>query len=180
MDWEKAMAASRSKLAAIKVGKKRFVFFMLRSELQPCAKLHLAVFVTSFRHRAKTAIIGPNVRECKALVIRDVEHLGADLQLGPLLEVEFLRERHVQVADPVAAEIREMPRSIAGDIIAGILEASLIQIRSSGPGSLMEADTGPELRADHVGPLIAISQTAAIGFDDRHRLSRLQSDEAFQ
>ena len=55
-----------------------------------------------------------------------------------------------------------MPRSIAGDVIAGILETSLIQIRSSGPGCLMEADTGPELRADYVRTLIAVGQTAAI------------------
>ena len=59
---------------------------MLRSELQPCAELHAAEVVSGFSHRAKAASVGANVRKCKSLVIRYVEHLGADLQLGPLLE----------------------------------------------------------------------------------------------
>src|SRR5215831_9148413 len=103
------MAASRSRLAAMMVTKKRVDCFMRSSELHARPELHAAEVVSGFSYRAKASSPEGNVWKCEPLVIGYVEHLGANLQLGPLTDLEFLRERHVQIANSVAAQIREMP-----------------------------------------------------------------------
>src|SRR5262245_52935068 len=73
-----------------------------------------------------------------------------------------------------------MSRAIARDVIAGIRETSLIQIRRPGLCRLMEVDASPELRAGHVGTLITISQPPAVPHNNRDWLARLHRDEALQ
>src|SRR6185503_19610181 len=108
------------------------------------------------------------------------EHLGADLQSGPLADLEFLGQRHVQIADSIATQIREMPRSIARDVITGILETSVIEIGSPRPRRLMETDAGRKLRADHIRTLIAVDQSPSVSHNNRDWLARLQREEALQ
>src|SRR5215475_5979345 len=73
-----------------------------------------------------------------------------------------------------------MSRAIARDVIAGIRETSLIQIRVPGPCRLMEIDAGPELGAGYVRTLITIGHPPAVNHNDRDWLSRLHGDEALE
>src|SRR5258707_15456001 len=141
MDCERAMAASKNRLAAIKVGKKRFALFMLRSELQPCAELHLAIVVGGLVHEAKAAVARPHVRKLEALVIGHVEHFCTDLKLCTLANLELLGKGHVQVLDSLAAQIGEVARRVPGDVVARIGEARLIEVRLFSSCGFAEADS---------------------------------------
>src|SRR5215470_15938976 len=180
MDCERTTAASRSRLAANGRTKKRVVFFIRDSELQPCAELHAAKIAAGLGNLAKTVSPEINVGECEPLVIGHVEHFGANLQLSPFFDFEFLHQRCIEIANAVAAQIREMPGTIAGNVVARIFQTSVVQVRCPGPRGLMNADASPELRAGHVGTLIAIGYTSAVNHHNRDWLSRLQGDEAFQ
>src|SRR5215468_3853298 len=125
MDCERTMAASKSRPAAKRM-KRRFGFFMRCSELHPRSELHAPEIVSGGIDYPEASISRTIVGKCKSLVIGDIEHLGANLQLGTFADLEFLRERHVQISNSVAAQIREMPRSIPRDIVSGVRETILV------------------------------------------------------
>src|SRR5258708_30496954 len=127
------------------------------SELDPCSKLHPAEVICSGKHAAETAIAGPNIRKREALAIRHIESLGLDLYLNVFANVELLGERHVEIADSVSPQIREVSRRISRDVVPGVGKAVLIQVRLLGSGRLLVAQAGPKLGTDHLRPLVAVS-----------------------
>ena len=103
----------------------------LRLELEPRPKLHSAVIVGGGCDRAESAISGSNIREGKALMIEGVEHFGAHLEDLALADLELLGKRSIEVADAVASQVGEVPGRIAGNVVAGIGETVLIQVREA-------------------------------------------------
>ena len=61
-------------------------------ELEACSELHPAVVISGRGNGTKAAVSRSHVRKRKALVIGHVEHLGANLQLCPLVNLEFFLE----------------------------------------------------------------------------------------
>jgi hypothetical protein len=101
----------------------------LKLETRP--KLHSAKIVGSGGYGSKSSISGPEIRETKALVIEAIKHLRAYLEYLTFADLELLGEGRVQIGYAIASQVREMTRRIAGNVVTGISEAALIQVRSS-------------------------------------------------
>ncbi len=72
-------------------------------KLKACAKLHPAVVVGCLRHVPEAAILEAGIWKRESLVIGDVEHLGANLQVFAFADLELFRERHIDITNPIAA-----------------------------------------------------------------------------
>lgn len=103
----------------------------LRLELEPRPKLHSTEIVGGGSNVAKSAVSRPDIREGKALMIEGIEHFGAHLEYLALADLELLGKRSIHVADAVASQVGEVPGRIAGNVVAGIGETVLIQVREA-------------------------------------------------
>lgn len=73
-------------------------------ELKPGSELHSAVVVYSLGYCSEASITGGDVGKRKALMVSHVEHFGSNLELHVFLNFKFFGQRHVDVADTVAAD----------------------------------------------------------------------------
>ena len=64
-------------------------------------------------------------------MIEGIERFGAHLEDLSFADLEFFGQRKIQVADTVATQVGEVPRSIAGNVVAGIGKTILIQVREA-------------------------------------------------
>ena len=96
-------------------------------KLKARSKLHSAEVVSGGSYGTETAVLRTNIGKGETLVIRRIEHLCTYLELLVLSDLEFLGEREIHVADSVTPQVGEVPRGIAGDIVARIRKAVLIQ-----------------------------------------------------
>src|SRR3984885_4788171 len=114
--------------------------------------------------------------------VREVEELAAKLELHLFADREFLGEREIDVVDAVGAKIGEVARRIPGGLGTGSGEARGVEERGIAGAveeirsGLMVADTGGNLRADHIGTLVAVGESR-LRHGDGERLAALESDD---
>ena len=83
---------SKLKPFAAKIAKRERKDRKENLELEACSELHPAIVVGGGSHSPETAVSRSHIRKRKTLVISHVEHLGANLQLCPLVNLEFFLE----------------------------------------------------------------------------------------
>ena len=83
---------SKLKPFAAKIAKRERKDRKENLELEACSELHPAIVISGRGNGTKAAVSRSHIRKRKALVISHVEHLGANLQLCPLVNLEFFLE----------------------------------------------------------------------------------------
>src|SRR5579859_6092058 len=126
---------------------------------------------------AKLRAAKVGVRNIEARRIGEIEELTAHLQLHALANAELFAERKIGIVDAVAAEIREIARSVARNLVARKRETACIENGIAGGGSLMVAEAGRKLRANEVRALVAVGEKRRISVhDDRNGRTSLERE----
>src|SRR5438128_2630547 len=91
---------------------------ILVHQLQP--ELNNAGQVALRVHRAELRIAERGVRRREARTVRDVEHLGTELKIEPVLELGILGECHIDLRRSVASATVEGARRSAERVRSGV------------------------------------------------------------
>ena len=91
-------------------------------------------------------------------MIEGIEHFCPHLEQLGLADFEFFGERRIQVSDAIATQSGEVAGRVAGNIVAGIAKAILINDAPSCDSGVAIAQACGKFRTGHVRPLIAVYQ----------------------
>src|SRR4051794_447887 len=95
-------------------------------------------------------------------MIECIKHFSAHLKDLALADRKLLGKRSVQVADTLKAQVGEVARCIAGNIVAGVAKTILINHGPARLSGFVITQAGRKLRADHVWSLVAVNQQARV------------------
>src|SRR5262249_55437571 len=112
-------------------------------------------------------------------MIECIKHFGADLEKFALPDLEFLRERRIQVVDPVSSQVGEVPGRVARNIVTRIAKTILLYDTSSRHSLVSVTQSSGKLGASYIRPLIAISEEPSAVVNSQ-RCSRLQGHNRVQ
>lgn len=130
-------------------------------ENQLCAELNVTVVGGCRSYVTERSGIPSRTRVCKVRMVEDIEHFGAELEFGPLLDGEILEDRKVSVhksgsikdiASRVAeGELRRQSKGRGVNATDEVAGATVLTWRSYKIGTLIGAtDVGLIWRDDHV------------------------------